>query len=263
MQMKIIPLEYDRELAIKQHKVAMTSDMLAQRARVRAALRLQPGERVLEVGSGNGLLASELAYDVGARGHVSAVDVSTSMVAMAGELCRKLENVDTTTADAISLPFKDTSFDVATSVQCLCFVSDVPAALSEIYRVLRPGGRFVILDTDWDTLVWNSSRPDLMDRVMNVYKSIYANAQLPRTLSGLLNSAGFDIHSREQFAILNWSNEPESYSGHQVEFTRAVAGSVISSSLLDEWEDSIRAVAQAGSYFFSLNRYIFSGVRSD
>jgi SAM-dependent methyltransferase len=72
-------------------------------------------------------------------------------------------------ADATALPFPDASFDGAVSVQVFEYVKDIAAALSEVYRVLRPGGRAVIVDTDWDSIAWNASDRVLMQRVLRAW----------------------------------------------------------------------------------------------
>jgi ubiquinone/menaquinone biosynthesis C-methylase UbiE len=254
-------LFYDRDLAIRQEQVACTPDMVVQRQRVRAALKLRPGERVLEVGCGNGFMASEMAIEVGADGCVEGVDISPTMVALAEATCHGVPNARFSIADATVLPFDDSSFDAVAVVQCLCFVNRVEAALAEIFRVLQPGGRAVILDTDWDTLVWNSSSPALMDKVMAVYKSIYTDARLPRILSKALRSAAFQLHAREQFALLNWNYDPNSYSGHQISFTRQIADGHVPETELDAWAESIGVMARNDEYFFSLNRYIFTAIK--
>ncbi len=246
---------------MRQERFANLPEMVAQRQRVRATLALHPGERALEVGCGNGLLTLEMAQDVTYDGHITGVDISPSMVAMAEGLCAPFPNVSIATADATRLPFEDGHFDVAAVVQCLCLVSDIEAAIAELFRVLRPGGRAVILDTDWDTLAWNSADPALMARMMGLYKSVYRNAGLPRTLSKLLRSAGFDLLSRDHFAILNWRFDPDSFSGHQIEFFRAIGEHAVSAAELDAWVESIHATAEADTYFFSLNRYVFKAAK--
>jgi hypothetical protein len=135
--------------------------------------------------------------------------------------------------------------------------------LYEIFRALRPGGRTVILETDWDTLVWNCTQPRLMDKIMEIYKDVYADARVPRKLSRVLKRAGFEIRGRDQFAMLNWSFDPDTYSGHQIGFTRALVENhhALSNGELDSWQQSIRMAADADEYFFSLNRYIFSAVK--
>jgi arsenite methyltransferase len=257
MHAKPSPLQYDHDMSVKQLNVAMTPDMVGQRAHVMSALQLRPGERVLEVGCGNGLLAVQMVDAVGQQGHVIGVDVSHAMIAMARDAFTDHPNMQFTVGDAACLPIKDASIDVAVTVQCLCFVPDVSAALSELLRVLRPGGRLVILDTDWDTLVWNSSRPELMVTVMDMYKAVYVDARLPRILSRELASSGFKVCARNQFAILNWHLDPDTYSSHQIGFTRSVAESSVSRAQLDAWAQGIQSAADAGAYFFNLNRYIF------
>lgn len=261
MQTRSPSLEYDHAMSVMQRKVAMTPDMVDQRERVMRALRLRSGERVLEVGCGNGLLAGEMARQVGLEGRITGVDISAPMIAMARDANIGRANVEFTKADAARLPFADASFDAAVTVQCLCFVPDVRLALAEVFRVLRPGGRLVVLDTDWDTLVWNSDRPDLMRTMTEIYKAVYVDARLPRSLSKHLLASGFDLTSREQFAILNWQLDADSYSGHQIAFTREVALASDPAAQIDLWIDSIRSVAEAGCYFFNLNRYIFSATR--
>ena len=82
-------------------------------------------------------------------------------------------------ADATALPYPDRSFDAAVCVQVLEYVKDIGAALSELYRVLRPGGRTVIVDTDWDSLVWHASDPGLMHRVLRAWDEHLHDPHLP------------------------------------------------------------------------------------
>jgi hypothetical protein len=100
-----------------------------------------------------------------------------------------------------------------------------------------------------------------MDKVMAVYKSIYADARSPRVLSKKLRSAAFQLHAREQFALVNWNYDPNSYSGHQISFTRQIADGHVPQTELDAWEESIRRMASNDEYFFSLNRYIFTVIK--
>lgn len=258
-----VGLVYDRELSLKQALVAKSPDMVAQRKRMHAALGLKPGERVLEVGCGNGIMAREMADSVAPTGTVVGADISAAMVTMARDLCDAPANVEFIKADVADLPFVDGSFDVVTVAQCLCLVPDVEVAVRELFRILRPGGRSVILETDWDTLVWNCTEPRLMDKVVAIYKDVYTDARLPRTLSRVLKRAGFEIRGRDQFAMLNWTFDPDSYSGHQIDFTKALMEGhpLLSNGELSAWQQSIRSAAEADEYFFSLNRYVFSALK--
>lgn len=107
--------------------------------------RLQPGETVLDVGCGTGAAARFAAQDVGASGRVIGVDVNAGMLAVA----RSLPRVDGAPIEwkegpARALPVDDASVDVVLCAQTLQFVSDRPGALSDIRRVLRPGGRLIV-----------------------------------------------------------------------------------------------------------------------
>jgi arsenite methyltransferase len=252
-------LVYDQDLSQKQGEVALCADMVGQRRRMMALLQLAPGESVLEIGSGNGMMAHDMALAVGELGNITGLDISGAMVTMARGHCAGLPNVTFVEADAVTLPFADRSFDVVTITQCLCLVADIDAAVGELARVLKPGGRAVILETDWDTLVWNSTKPDLMDKIMRLYKDAYVDARLPRRLGRLLKSAGIEVTGHDQFAMLNWSFERDSYSGHQVAFVKEMmnASDAVTGAELADWEQGIMAMAQADEYFFSLNRYIF------
>ena len=108
-------LDYDHELSLKQEEVAKSPDMVAQRRRMHAALELRPGERVLEVGCGNGIMALEMAASVAPGGTVTGADISANMVVLARSLGTSLPNVQFTKADAADLPFPDGSFDVVTA----------------------------------------------------------------------------------------------------------------------------------------------------
>src|SRR5207344_884062 len=103
--------------------------------------------------------------------------------------------------DALALPVEDESFDVVFSVQVLEFVADTTAALAEMRRALRPGGRVVIWDVDWATVSWYSPDPTRMARVLRAWDEHLAHPSLPRTLASRMRSAGFDDITSEGHAF--------------------------------------------------------------
>jgi SAM-dependent methyltransferase len=101
--------------------------------------------RYLEVGAGPGELAARVQRELGAE--VIAVDVSARMV----ELARQ-RGVDARVGDVQELPFADATFDCAAAAWMLYHVADVPRALAELSRVLRPGGRLIAVTNYIDHL---------------------------------------------------------------------------------------------------------------
>ena len=100
-----------------------------------------PGDRVLDVGCGTGILAREAAGCVGPTGRVTGIDVNEAMLAVARELRPELE---WRPGDAVEIPFPDGAFDVVVSQFALMFVPDRVAALREMWRVLAPRGRLAV-----------------------------------------------------------------------------------------------------------------------
>ncbi len=118
----------------------------------RGQLGVGPGQRLLDVGCGLGQAALALADDLGDDGEVVGVDVSAEMVRAAtsradGARCR----VRFTVGDAASLSEFDNSFDAVRSERTLQWLADPLAAVAEMARVVRPGGRVSLIDTDWST----------------------------------------------------------------------------------------------------------------
>jgi SAM-dependent methyltransferase len=107
-------------------------------SRVADAAALVPGDRVLDVACGTGVLAREAAARVGASGRIAGVDVDAGMLAVAADLAPGL---DWREGSADALPFDDAAFDAVVCGFGLMFFPDRVAALREAARVLRPGGR--------------------------------------------------------------------------------------------------------------------------
>jgi ubiquinone/menaquinone biosynthesis C-methylase UbiE len=109
------------------------------------AAGLQPGDRVLDVGCGTGLIARCAAKAVGKSGSVAGIDPSQEMLALAASLPVPAgAPIDWHEGDATELPFPDESFDVVLCQLTLMFIEDHLTALREMHRVLARGGRVLI-----------------------------------------------------------------------------------------------------------------------
>jgi len=110
--------------------------------------RLDPGKRVLDIGSGAGMDSLIAALMVGPEGSVTGIDMTPEMIdkARRGVAELGLNNVTFVEGEAETLPFDDESFDVVLSNSVIDLIPDKDAVFGEIYRVLVPGGRIQIAD---------------------------------------------------------------------------------------------------------------------
>ena len=115
--------------------------------RMADAAQVAPGQKVLDVACGTGVLACEAAKRVAPGGAVTGLDRNDGMLAVAR---RKAPDIDWHCGLAEALPFPDGSFDVVVSQFGLMFFEDRVKALTEMWRVLRPGGRLAV--AVWDAL---------------------------------------------------------------------------------------------------------------
>ena len=124
---------------------------------------LQPGEDVLDVGSGAGMDTLVAAQMVGPSGSVTGIDMTPEMVAKArGSVAEMgLDNVTIVEGSAEQLPFDDASFDVVISNGVIDLIPDKDAVFSEITRVLRPGGRIQLADVTIQNPVSEESKRDI------------------------------------------------------------------------------------------------------
>ena len=125
--------------------------------------RLEPGERVLDLGSGAGTDSLVAAQMVGADGLVRGIDMTPQMLARARAAATEMgaSNVDFVEAEADTLPFEDGSFDVVISNGVIDLIPDKDAVFAEIHRVLAPGGRMQIADVTIQRPVSEEGRRDI------------------------------------------------------------------------------------------------------
>jgi ubiquinone/menaquinone biosynthesis C-methylase UbiE len=231
----------------------------ARRLRILQVLALKPGDRVLDVGSGPGHQAFEMASIVGDTGRVDGVDSAESALEIARNRCSNLGNVSFQLGNASQLPFDDATFDAVMSSQVFEYLDDIAGGLTEMFRVLKSGGRVVIHDTDWGATLWYSSDPGRMARIMKIWDGHLANPHLPQTLGRKLTNAGFKNVRAEAVVQLETGYDPRSVSAILMKF---VAGYVVSQGVwqseAEAWADELRALGSSGEYFFSANEYLFT-----
>ena len=254
---------FNERLSNQLEVVYHARDMVRRRELAREALAATEGERVLDIGCGPGFFVAELLEEVGPDGHVTGVDASPAMLALAARRCAGRAGAGFVAADVRSLPVAGAAFDAALCVQVLEYVPDATAALAGMHRVLRPGGRIVIWDVDWSTVSWHSADPDRMRRVLRTWDAHLTHPSLPRTLSSRLRSAGFTDVGVTGHAFVSTDADPQGFGGSLIPLIeRFVAGrDGISADDARAWAEEQRQLGTDGEFFFCCAQFCFTGVR--
>jgi arsenite methyltransferase len=244
--------------------VYVTPDVVKQRQQVIELLQLKPGERVLDVGCGPGFLATAMADIVGNSGEVCGVDISQELLAIAADRHTTQPQLRFLQSDARRLPFPDNYFDVAVVTQVLEYLSDVHPALLEIQRVLRPGGRILVLDTDWDSIVWHTTDLARMKKILAAWDEHLADPYLPRTLGSKMQQAGFRLQEQTIIPLFNPAFGEATFSNRMIDMIGpfVIGRKGVKAEEVDAWSRELRELGKEGKYFFSLNRYVFIGVKT-
>jgi ubiquinone/menaquinone biosynthesis C-methylase UbiE len=252
-------LEYNEEASQRLLAVYITPDVVAQRNVFLNELNIKPGERVLDVGSGPGFLARAIAELVGKLGSVCGVDVSEFLLNVARAQTTDQSGIEFVYGDVTKLPYPDEDFDTVVCTQVLEYVPDVDAALAEIHRVIKKGGRIALLDTDWDSMIWYSSNYVRMKKILTAWETHAADPFLPRTLAKRMERVGFQIEARKIIPLYNPQYDPDTYSNRIIDLIvpYVVEHGNISQEEAESWAHELRNFGKNGTYFFSLNRYFF------
>jgi ubiquinone/menaquinone biosynthesis C-methylase UbiE len=251
-------LEFDQSIVEQLERVYQGRDVLRRRALVHEALGARRGERVLDVGCGPGFFVTELLDRVGSDGWVVGLDLSPDMLAVARKRAEGYPNVEFVQSSATPLPLDDGSFDRALSVQVLEYVEDVPAALAELRRVLRPGGRLVVWDVDWSTISWHTADEARMARVLDAWDRHLRHRSLPRTLAAQMRDAGLEDVRTEAHVFTTNELDPETYGGYLVPLIRNFVAGLLSTEEARAWADEQQALAEDGRFFFAVTQFCFS-----
>ncbi|MGH8990765.1 MAG: methyltransferase domain-containing protein [Acidimicrobiia bacterium] len=237
-----------------------TEDAARRRRAVLEALALEPGERVLDIGTGPGFVAVEMADVVGPAGAVLAIDTAEGMLALAARRLADRPWVVVQAGDATKLPAEDATFDAAVSVQVYEFIADVAVPVGEMTRVLRPGGRGVIVSTDWTSIAWNAADEARRDRILAAFSEHCPHQDLPRRLAPVIRAAGLELTGQRVVPQLNLAFDASCLSYH---LGPLIAGFALGrQGVTDEdaagWLLDLGTLADEGRYFFELNQYLFA-----
>jgi ubiquinone/menaquinone biosynthesis C-methylase UbiE len=198
--------ERARDLAARLERRAKATDEIAARDAYLGLLDIAAGERVLDVGCGSGAITREIARRVGRHGLAVGLDPSPALLAVARDLAQEAgvaDRMEFREGDALRLPFPDRSFDVVICVTVLSHVPRGEAAIPELVRVLRSGGRLGVFDLDTDMTAFTHPDRGLTRRIVAAASDATAvNGWLVRQLPLLFQRAGLvDVRARGFFPL--------------------------------------------------------------
>lgn len=225
-------------------------------------LEIKPGNHLLDVGCGIGLQAQAMAKLAGPTGKVVGTDISAVMIGIAKSRVADSEfPLEFLTADASCQPFPDQSFDGVRTERVLLYVPDTQQTIKEFKRLLKPGGRLVIFDFDWDAIVIAHPDKALTRKIIRYASDSFPNGRLGADLYRQLRNAGFkDVGVK-----------PYSYAGNSailLSVTKriyegilqtGISDSVFTQAEIDNWWNSLDEDAKTGDFFVSYQGFIGYG----
>lgn len=227
-------------------------------------LRIEEGQRLLDVGCGPGIDVMAMAERVGEGGEVVGVDHDRDMLEEARKRAAAVglgKRIRFEAADAVALPFADAHFDGCRSERLFMHLAHAGRAFEEMVRVIKPGGRIIATETDWASLSCDSDHVDIERRLVRfrAEKSLnngYSARRLFRQFKApALNEIEleiFPLHTAdmELFRSLTLLEEVE---------RKALEAGAVASAELESWRAELKARKAEETFFGSVNVILASG----
>ena len=225
------------------------------------AMSIERAARVLDMGCGTGLVARAIARRHDFGGHITGVDLSPYLVAVAKRLAteeRLADRLEFSTGDVRALNVADGSFDAVIGHTLLSHVEDPLAVLKEAARVVRPGGMIGVFDGDYASLTFEHQDPVKSKAYDDaLISALVANPRVMRRLPRLLQAAGLELVASASYVLSEigkadfWASAIDAYR------TLVAKAGVMTEREADAWAAALHGDSDAGTFFGSSNYYAY------
>jgi ubiquinone/menaquinone biosynthesis C-methylase UbiE len=253
-------LEFDAETTRFLEHCYQGSDFYRRRRASFDALQLRPGDRVIDIGCGNGMLTVELARAVGDTGRVFGVDPSDDMRKLAQARSAEFDNVAFFQGTASAMPLGDGSCDKAVSIQVFEYLDDLPSALNEVGRVLQSGGLLVVGDMHFDTFVCFTEHRDRLARMKEAWNRHLVDHRVSETLPGILDQAGYTLESLRPVTFTDTVLRPDGIAQMMLLLMRqyALQNDLLPAAEVAGFFDEQQTLARDKRFFFSITHFVIT-----
>ena len=248
--------------------IAYLDEAKGQFATVKSAsyslLRLRPNDKVLDVGCGTGDDVRKIAALVGANGMAVGVDKSESMIAEARRRAQGWDlPVQFQVGEAAQLPWQSNTFDACRADRLLQHVPDPRQVFNELLRVLKPGGRMVIVDRDWGMVALDSSDEVTTRVVLDRAAADIRNSWMGRKLHALFRMANLK-EIRVETHCINISNleTADALLDLRTVAEHAIGAGEVPRQTVDTWLNDLLTRDRLGSFLATVTLFVVSGIRS-
>jgi len=245
-------MKFDNNVGRLQRLMAASIAGIGRRYAVLDALTLKSGDKIIDVGCGAGQLLGHLAKAVGETGQVLGLDPSADQLAQARAGCSEFTNIAFLEKGADDTGLPDDCCDAATSTQALEYILDVDGALSEIQRVLKPGGSLVNISILWDHFRFHGAEEGLNNKIHDAFRAHCSHQMLPMELPGKLGRLGFTHMKDKSLAFVITSrdqNSPALYTENVMANFALTQG--VSEEEVADWRSQLATAEKDGRFGFA------------
>lgn len=253
------------DMAIKLEKRSQAPDQQKVNSALLGVLTPLPGQRLLEAGCGTGVLCRLIAPAVAPGGSITGVDISPEFIRIAQNSAAQTGLADMIQwcgGMAETLPFPDASFDGALAARLLLHVPEPKVTLKELARVVRPGGKLVAMDWDYDTVAVDHTNRELTRRLLH-WRCDHdgGNNWSGRQLWRQMLAAG--ISNLKVVPVVSIARQEQDSLTISLFRAAQVArdGGEITPSEHDAWVGELKSALATGCFFASIVYFIVSGER--